>query len=711
MMLKYQFKKTIKQCFLFCIAVFTMHPGTVPAGERKGVQLRDNSYAVVEDWISNHQDNFSVAAWVKLPRNTGNHTIMNQGESAQLFSFYLRDKKIRMLIEERPCITKVAQAPLKEIKQWVHFTGVYDGNNVRIYKNGKLIQSKVAGKRTVGGNDSLYIAAEMAGSRYFGGHLDDVAYWNKALSADEVKELAANKSPLEVAGNSLAGLWNASTFDMKNKIWKNAKSNRFHAIIKEAAPIRHSQKSPDDLKNYRATGKNTFINKKFDGYWGVWYAIQPLPNNEYVYKYSGGFGTYTAKHRPLAIHAPNVNKTFFVYGGALKDNNRKLFIMAGCYDHNNDTVTRPTALLDKQTGDAHDNPSMCIDGEGRILVFCTSHGRNRFSYVYRSKKPYDIDSFEILPVTKLDGKGKRIPMVNFSYLQPWYVAGKGFITFFTYYGPGRQIFYMTSKDGIEWSEWKCIANIERGDYQISMANEKIAGTAFNFHPASPKGRIGVNYRSNLYYVQTRDLGKNWETADGKRIKLPLTEKLNPALTHEYQQEGLLVYVKDLVFDADNHPVILYVTSKGFESGPANDPRTWKTARWNGKAWERKTAMRSDNNYDTGSLYIEKDGTWRIIGPTEPGPQPYNPGGEVAMWESKDQGSTWKMVKQLTRNSKFNHTYVRSALNPAPEFYAFWADGHGREQSDSSIYFCDKNGNVRLLPREMNSNTAKPKTIK
>eukprot|EP00831_Metopus_contortus_P056868 TRINITY_DN4910_c0_g1_i2.p1 TRINITY_DN4910_c0_g1~~TRINITY_DN4910_c0_g1_i2.p1 ORF type:complete len:477 (+),score=85.86 TRINITY_DN4910_c0_g1_i2:242-1672(+) len=122
-------------------------------------------------------------------------------------------------------------------------------------------------------------------------------------------------------------------------------------------------------------------------------------------------------------------------------------------------------------------------------------------------------------------------------------------------------------------------------------------------------------------------------------------------------------------------------------------------------------MRSDNNYDTGSLYIEKDGTWRIIGPTEPGPQPYNPGGEVAMWESKDQGSTWEKVKQLTRNSKFNHTYVRSALNPAPEFYAFWADGHGREQSDSSIYFCDKSGNVRLLPREMNSNTAKPKTIK
>ncbi len=29
--------------------------------------------------------------------------------------------------------------------------------------------------------------------------------------------------------------------------------------------------------------------------------------------------------------------------------------------------------------------------------------------------------------------------------------------------------------------------------------------------------------------------------------------------------------------------------------------------------------------------------WRIIGPTETGPQPFNPGGEIAMWTSRDQG--------------------------------------------------------------------------
>ena len=121
-------------------------------------------------------------------------------------------------------------------------------------------------------------------------------------------------------------------------------------------------------------------------------------------------------------------------------------------------------------------------------------------------------------------------------------------------------------------------------------------------------------------------------------------------------------------------------------------------------------MTSDNNYDMGSLYIENDGSWLIIAPTEIGPQPYNPGGEMAMWISRNKGKDWQKVKQLTENSKFNHTYSRHPLNAHADFYAFWADGHGREPSESSLYFCDKKGNVFQLPIEMKAEFEKPKLI-
>ena len=82
-----------------------------------------------------------------------------------------------------------------------------------------------------------------------------------------------------------------------------------------------------------------------------------------------------------------------------------------------------------------------------------------------------------------------------------------------------------------------------------------------------------------------------------------------------------------------------------------------------------------------------------------------------MWTSDDQGKTWKMVRQLTRNSEYNHTYVRRPVNAHADFYAFWADGHGRQPSESRLYFCDKSGeHVWRLPTAMSEELAKPELV-
>ena len=54
------------------------------------------------------------------------------------------------------------------------------------------------------------------------------------------------------------------------------------------------------------------LNGKDTGYRGIWYMNQPS-GDEYVYKYSGGLGTYCAKHKPFAVYWPEVNKTFFFF--------------------------------------------------------------------------------------------------------------------------------------------------------------------------------------------------------------------------------------------------------------------------------------------------------------------------------------------------------------------------------------------------------------
>jgi hypothetical protein len=440
----------------------------------------------------------------------------------------------------------------------------------------------------------------------------------------------------------------------------------------------------------------TLINARDDGYRGIWYMNQPS-HDEYVYKYSGGLGTYCANHIPHAWYAAKVNKTFFTYGGTTKDSHTRLLHMVSYYDHNTGMVPRPTILLDKKTSDAHDNPVLNIDDNGYIWIFSSSHGRSRPSYISRSVRPYSIDAFE--PVWT----------GNFSYPQPWFLPGRGFLLMHTYYNPGRTICMMTSPDGVNWSERRPLSSIHEGHYQVSrpMGPGRI-GTSFMYHP---NGK-GLNARTNLYYMESDDFGRTWRSADGRALTLPLKDVRNPALVHDYESEKLLVYIEDIASDPDGRPVILYITSKGYESGPKNMPRTWTTAHWNGSAWEiRGGDIISDSNYDTGSLYIEARDLWRIIGPTQVGPQPFNPGGEVAMWLSRDQGRHWTMSRQMTADSEYNHTYVRRPVNANPDFYAFWADGHARRPSDSRLYFCNRDGDVFRLPTKMTADFEKPELIK
>lgn len=450
------------------------------------------------------------------------------------------------------------------------------------------------------------------------------------------------------------------------------------------------------------------LNKKMDGFRGIWYANQPN-NSEFVYKYGGGLGTYTANHNPLAIYSEEVQKTFFCYGAVNEEGS--LIYAVSFFDHRNQTLAKPTAVFDKKTTDAHDNPVLSIDDEGYIWIFGTSHGVWRPSYILKSKSPYSIDEFELVEATKSQD-GQKVVMDNFSYLQVYHSPREGFLGLFTHYidkpfplGPKntRVISWMKSKDGQNWSEWKDIASIEEGHYQTSIFSKGKLSTAFNYHPYT-KGDIGLNYRTNLYYLETSDYGNTWQNAEGKSIQLPLTEVGNDALVKDYKSEELLVYINDIMHDKDGNPVILYVTSKGFDPGPEHGPHTWNLAKWNGKSWELVRITDSDNNYDMGSIFIDSLGDWMIIGPTVSGPQKFNTGGEMAQWRSKDKGKSWQLERQLTKNSEYNHSYARKPLTSHPDFVALWADGHGRKPSESRLYFSNSKGMVFKMPFQMKTDS-------
>ena len=435
-------------------------------------------------------------------------------------------------------------------------------------------------------------------------------------------------------------------------------------------------------------------NEKLDGYKGIWFEL----NQKYKYgdKYSGGLGTYTTNHLPMAIYAEEVAKTFFVYGGTTRSDEKHLLCMIGYYDHKTGMVPQPTIVFDKMgIIDPHDNPVVQIDQDGFIWVFVNGRGRGRPGFKYKSKKPYDIEEF------------KQVTMEEMAYPQPWVIRDKGFINLFTKYTGQRLLYFETSPDGINWTDDRQLVAIiepgttKGGHYQVSNRKGNTVGTFFQRHPDGD-----VDKRTDLYYIETSDMGQTWTTVGDEPLDIPMVEVENPARIINYQEQGLNVYLVDMAFDQQGYPVCLYVTSRGHEPGPGNSPYQWKFTRWTGNGWETSAVADSDHNYDAGSLYLMDD-KFFIVAPFVNGPQLWAAGGELVFYESADEGETWQKTKQITANSQRNHTYVRRPINAADPFFYFWADGDTDEMSVSRLYFGDSSGNIWELPYDMKEDMAIP----
>lgn len=434
-----------------------------------------------------------------------------------------------------------------------------------------------------------------------------------------------------------------------------------------------------------------------DGYRGIWYALGF--KFEYGDKYSGGLGTYTSNHQPMAEYAPAVNKTFFTYGGTPSADKRELAIMVSYYDHARGVVPRPVTLyFDPKVNDPHDNASLRIGADGRIWVFKSGRNWTRPGLIFRSVKPYDLSAFE------------RVAEQEFTYPQVWNGADGGWFMLFTKYfdgsknGPERKLFWKTSADGVTWSEDHLMAGFG-GHYQTSGRHGAKVATFFNYHPDNNN-----DLRTNFYYAQTLDDGKTWSTAAGAPLALPLVHRDNAALVLDLQAEGKFMYSCDLNFDARGNPILLCIVSRAGEPGPKGDPREWTVLHWTGEKWDRQVVAVSDHNYDMGSLYVN-GGEWRIIGPTGTAPQKWGAGGEIEAWVTRDEGRTWTRERALTAGSAFNHSYVRRPLNAHPDFAAFWADGDPTKPSPSRLYFANADGTrVWRLPYAMTEEFAKPEAL-
>ncbi len=79
---------------------------------------------------------------------------------------------------------------------WQHFAFVYDGTAIKLYVNGIMIGSKAASGHLEQADLPFAIGKSTLGAGYnfvYGGRIDEISLWEKALSASEISEIIENE--------------------------------------------------------------------------------------------------------------------------------------------------------------------------------------------------------------------------------------------------------------------------------------------------------------------------------------------------------------------------------------------------------------------------------------------------------------------------------------------------------------------------------------
>jgi len=152
----------------------------------------DNSLAVNES--------FTISCWVNFKSITSGSAgaqfpIFNTeyGTPKTGFSFQQNWNQLYFYLY-RNGVTDKVYFPITGLEdQWMHLAGVKDGDDIAIFKNGQLMDSDVMGGDYVVANTSFKMLISMNGT------VDDVLFFNRSLSQEQIQALYENRTDLIVS--------------------------------------------------------------------------------------------------------------------------------------------------------------------------------------------------------------------------------------------------------------------------------------------------------------------------------------------------------------------------------------------------------------------------------------------------------------------------------------------------------------------------------
>ena len=302
--------------------------------------------------------------------------------------------------------------------------------------------------------------------------------------------------------------------------------------------------------------------------------------------------------------------------------------MVSSYDHRSRVRTRAVLRTGERVDD-HNNPSLTVRPDGRLLVFYSTDRRQNL--VYRlSRRPEDVSAWRPPRRVPTNVPGRR----GYTYPNPVWLAEERRPLFLFWRGGSFEPTFSTSVDGTSWSRARRLVdgNGQR-PYMVYDSNDRNR-IDIAFSDGNPS-----ELRTSIYYMAYRN--RRFRQADGSLIARRRGLPVTPAATDVIYAGGGSrppAWAYDVGVGRDGRPVVLYATF------PSATDHRYHYARWTGDRWVSREMTTSgptiektgrDPYYAGGLVLDSRDASVVYLSRQVAGVY------RIERWMTEDGGASWR----------------------------------------------------------------------
>ncbi len=379
---------------------------------------------------------------------------------------------------------------------------------------------------------------------------------------------------------------------------------------------------------------------------------RPLREREFV-----GGGAWSWFGDPRAVYHQGAHRRSYI-GWDAPDGS----IQVASYDH--DTGQQVIATLKARFQiDDHDNPSILLLGDGRLMVFWSAHAGP--SMFYRiSSRPEDVTAWGPEHTVPTNTSGT----LGYTYPNPVQLsAEQNKLYLFWRGGNFNPTLSTTTNLGATWSPARTVISVPAQRPYVKFASNGRDTIAMAFTEAHPRAM-----QTSIYYAEYR--AGALHRADGSTIASMANLPITPAMAekvYDAQANGAKAWVHDVALDAAGHPVIVYATF------PTDTDHRYHYARWDGTRWNDIELTRAggsmnldpnEPNYSGGISLDHEDPSTVYLS------RQVNGVFEVERWTTPDNGATWSSVRLTSASVRGNYRPISPRGQRGEDLDVVWMHG-------------------------------------